>query len=426
MSFTEYNGVSGQEKLVRKTSVSHFNSESSLFFNSIEMRLRPIPFFFVVVFVLFGCDKQVRSQSQSQSQGQAQNSFRTEPQTLPDPGDSISASRKTAITRAVERATPAVVSVNVIQTQQVPVNPYQDPFYDFFFGRQRANVMQQDVQSMGSGFVISSDGYIVTNQHVANGASKITIAFADGRTLPATLIGSDQGTDLALLKVETDEALPHLTFELNDGAIVGEWAIALGNPFGLFQASDPTVTVGVVSALGRDLQPQDNRYYLDMIQTDASINRGNSGGPLLNALGNVIGVNTAIFTESGGSVGIGFAVPAEKAVRVLEELRDNGFVDRAYYIGLRGRTLPDRWAQTLGLSEARGVVVENVDPGSPAEDAGFKPYDVILKVANEPITNQNDFVGRLFEYRPGDVVPMEVVREGEMVRINMKLGSQRE
>ena len=314
----------------------------------------------------------------------------------------------------------------MIQTQQVPVNPYQDPFYDFFFGRQRANVMQQDVQSMGSGFVISSDGYIVTNQHVANGASKITIAFADGRTLPATLIGSDQGTDLALLKVETDEALPHLTFELNDGAIVGEWAIALGNPFGLFQASDPTVTVGVVSALGRDLQPQDNRYYLDMIQTDASINRGNSGGPLLNALGNVIGVNTAIFTESGGSVGIGFAVPAEKAVRVLEELRDNGFVDRAYYTGLRGRTLPDRWAQTLGLSEARGVVVENVDPGSPAEDAGFKPYDVILKVANEPITNQNDFVGRLFEYRPGDVVPMEVVREGEMVRINMKLGSQRE
>ena len=182
----------------------------------------------------------------------------------------------------------------------------------------------------------------------------------------------------------------------------------------------------MVSALGRDLQPQDNRYYLDMIQTDASINRGNSGGPLLNALGNVIGVNTAIFTESGGSVGIGFAVPAEKAVRVLEELRDNGFVDRAYYTGLRGRTLPDSWAQTLGLSEARGVVVENVDPGSPAEDAGFKPYDVILKVANEPITNQNDFVGRLFEYRPGDVVPMEVVREGEMVRINMKLGSQRE
>ena len=381
------------------------------------MRLRPIVFF-LFVFVFVGCEQQVQSQ--------AQNSFQSESGALPDAGDSIMASRKTAITRAVEKATPAVVSVNVIQTQQVRVDPYQDPFYDFFFGRQRANVMQQEVQSMGSGFIISADGYIVTNEHVAVGASKITIAFSDGRTLPATLIGSDQGTDLALLKVETDEPLPYLDFELDEGPIVGEWSIALGNPFGLFEASDPTVTVGVVSALGRDLQPQDNRYYLDMIQTDASINRGNSGGPLLNALGNVIGVNTAIFTESGGSVGIGFAVPAEKAVRVLEELRDNGFVDRAYYTGLRGRTLPARWAETLGLSEAEGVVVENVDPGSPAEAAGFKPYDVILRVANEPVKNQTDFVGRLFEYRPGDIVPMEVIREGNIVAINMKLGSQRE
>lgn len=387
----------------------------------IVMRVRPLSFFLVVIFVLFGCDQQVKSQSQTE----AQNSFRTESSPLPNVQDSIMESRKTAITRAVEKATPAVVSVNVIQTQQVRVNPYQDPFFDFFFGRQRANVMQREVQSMGSGFVITADGYIVTNEHVAVGASQITIAFSDGRTLPARLIGSDQGTDLALLKVETEEPLPHLTFELNEGPIVGEWSIALGNPFGLFEASDPTVTVGVVSALGRDLQPQDNRYYLDMIQTDASINRGNSGGPLLNALGNVIGVNTAIFTESGGSVGIGFAVPAEKAVRVLEELRDNGFVDRAYYTGLRGRTLPERWAQTLGLKEAKGVVVENVDPGSPAEQAGFKPYDVIVMVANEPIKDQSDFVGRLFEYRPGDEVPMQVIREGNNMPIRMKLGSQR-
>jgi len=334
--------------------------------------------------------------------------------------------RATAITRAVEMATPAVVSVNVIQTQKLAVNPYQDPFYEFFYGRQRANVIEREVQSMGSGFLISADGYIVTNEHVAGGASQITIAFPDGTTLPATLIGADQGTDLALLKVESSEPLPYLSFELDQGPIVGEWSIALGNPFGLFEASDPTVTVGVVSATGRDLQPQNNRYYLDMIQTDASINRGNSGGPLLSAMGKVIGVNTAIFTESGGSVGIGFAVPAEKAVRVLEELRDNGFVDRAYYTGLRGRTLPARWAEALGLAEAKGVVVENVDPGSPAEQAGFQPYDVILKVASESITDQTDFVGRLFEYRPGDDVLMEVVREGKMVSISMKLGSQRE
>jgi serine protease Do len=385
------------------------------------MQIRSL-IFFLALFVLLGCDQQVQSQAQSQSK----NSFRRESQVLPVVPGSIMEGRKTAITRAVERATPAVVSVNVIQTQRVQVNPYQDPFYDFFFGRQRANVMDREVQSMGSGFLISEDGYIVTNEHVAGGASKITIAFPDGKTLPATLIGSDQGTDLALLKVESDQPFPHLTFELEDGPIVGEWSIALGNPFGLFEASDPTVTVGVVSATGRDLQPQDNRYYMDMIQTDASINRGNSGGPLLNALGNVIGVNTAIFTESGGSVGIGFAVPAEKAVRVLEELRDKGFVDRAYFTGLRGRTLPAIWAQQLGLAEAKGVVVENVDPGSPAEEAGFKPYDVILRVAGEDVDDQTEFVGRLFEYRPGDIVPMEVIREGKVVAIAMKLGSQRE
>ncbi|MDA1028279.1 MAG: trypsin-like peptidase domain-containing protein [Bacteroidetes bacterium] len=376
--------------------------------------------FIVAMFVVLGCDQQVQSQTKPT------DSFRSESQVMPDAQNSIMEGRRTAITRAVERATPAVVSVNVIQTQRVQVNPYQDPFYDFFFGRQRANVLDQEVQSMGSGFIISADGYIVTNDHVAGGASKITIAFADGKTLPATLIGSDQGTDLALLKVESDVPLPHLTFELSDGPIVGEWSIALGNPFGLFEASEPTVTVGVVSATGRDLQPQDNRYYLDMIQTDASINRGNSGGPLLNAMGNVIGVNTAIFTESGGSVGIGFAVPAEKAVRILEEIRDKGFVDRAYFTGLRGRTLPAVWAQQLGLAEAKGVVVENVDPGSPAEQAGFKPYDVILKVAGETVNDQTQFVGRLFEYRPGDVVPMEIVRDGKIVAINMKLGSQRE
>lgn len=380
------------------------------------MQLRSI-LFFLVVFVFLGCDQQVQSQSQ--------NTFRTQSEPGESLQDTIMSGRQNAITRAVGQATPAVVSVNVIQTQQVRVNPYQDPFYDFFFGRQRANVMEREVKSMGSGFVISADGYIVTNEHVAGGASKITIAFPDGTNLPATLIGSDSGTDLALLKVDSDKPLQHLSFELDEGPIVGEWSIALGNPFGLFEASDPTVTVGVVSATGRDLQPQDNRYYLDMIQTDASINRGNSGGPLLNAMGKVIGVNTAIFTESGGSVGIGFAVPAEKAVRVLDEIREKGFVDRAYYTGLRGRTLPAQWAQSLGLSEAKGVVVESVDPESPADKAGFKPYDVIMQVDQSAINDQTDFVGRLFEYRPGDNVPLKVVREGKIVDINMVLGSQR-
>ena len=363
------------------------------------MKRRPL-LIFLMAFWLIGCDQQVQSQS----------TFRPEANAAPGVQDSIGFGRTTAITRAVQIATPAVVSVNVTQTQRIQVNPYQDPFYDFFFGRQRAKVMDRDVQSMGSGFVISSDGYIVTNDHVAGEASQITIAFPDGTTLPATLIGSDAGTDLALLKVESELPLAHLAFELSSPPLVGEWSIALGNPFGLFEASDPTVTVGVVSATGRDLQPQDNRFYMDMIQTDAAINRGNSGGPLLNALGNVIGVNTAIFTESGGSVGIGFAVPAEKAVRVLEEIRDKGFVDRSYYTGLRGRTLPQRWAQALGLSEARGFVVEEVDPGSPADVAGFKPYDVIRALEGEDVDDQNELLGYLFDYRPGDTISLEIVR----------------
>lgn len=368
--------------------------------------------------VLAGCQQAVQSQDA--------NSFRS---SASESGvsvqDSIMFGRTNAITRAVQVATPAVVSVNVTQTQQIRVNPFNDPFYDFFFGRQRSRVMERQVQQMGSGFVISPNGYIVTNDHVAGNASQITIAFPDGTTLPARLVGTDTGTDLALLKVDPEGELPHLDFELGAPPIVGEWSIALGNPFGLFEASDPTVTVGVVSATGRDLQPQDNRFYTDMIQTDAAINRGNSGGPLLNAQGRVIGVNTAIFSESGGSVGIGFAVPAEKAVRVLEELRDKGFVDRAYYTGLNGRTLPAQWAQALGIPNATGVVVENVDPGSPADEAGFQPYDVIRAFNGEKVTNREDFLGYLFEYRPGETVTLEVVRNGQAVKLGLKLASQR-
>ncbi|MGB0650222.1 MAG: S1C family serine protease [Rhodothermales bacterium] len=383
-------------------------------------------FLLVAGLVMAGCQQQVQSQDQ-----QEENSFRSsQAGVMNDEAlqDSITFGRMNAITRAVQNATPAVVSVNVTQNQQVRVNPnpYNDPFYDFFFGRQRSRVLERQVQSMGSGFVISPSGYIVTNDHVAGNASAITIAFPDGTTLPAQLVGSDPGTDLALLKVNPEESLPYLEFELSGGPIVGEWSIALGNPFGLFEAADPTVTVGVVSATGRDLQPQDNRFYMDMIQTDAAINRGNSGGPLLNARGNVIGVNTAIFTESGGSVGIGFAVPGEKAVLILEELRDKGYVDRAYYTGLQGRTLPAQWAQALGLSEARGVVVEEVDPGSPADLAGFRPYDVIRSFEGDAVDTREDFLAYLFEYRPGETVSLQVIRDGGQIELEMVLGSQRE
>ncbi|MYF41639.1 MAG: trypsin-like serine protease, partial [Rhodothermaceae bacterium] len=211
-------------------------------------------------------------------------------------------SRQTAITRAVQAATPAIVSVNVIEVQLQRVlyrDPIEDLFNDPFFGpffERRSRVIEQPVEILGSGFVISPDGYIVTNHHVAGDAVKITVSLANGQTLDADLIGTDKATDLALLKVSTDEPLEYLRFSSEPEPIIGEWAIALGNPFGLFEAAAPTVTVGVISAAERDLGIQDGHILNDMIQTDAAINWGNSGGPLINALGEVIGVNTAIYT----------------------------------------------------------------------------------------------------------------------------------
>jgi len=362
--------------------------------------------------VLLGCRQNVQSQQQSFSS----------PPVVEAMQDSIASGRLNAITRAVETASPAVVSINVTKTIQT-VDPFSDPFYNFFYGRQRSRVRERQIQNMGSGFVISADGYIVTNDHVAGDATAITVAFPNGQTYPGRLIGSDPASDLSLVKVDTDDELHFLTFADRAKPIVGEWSIALGNPFGLFEASDPSVTVGVVSATGRDLQPQEGRIYRDMIQTDAAINRGNSGGPLLNALGQVIGVNTAIVTESGGSVGIGFAVPALKAVRVLNELRENGFVDRSYYIGLRGQSMTSRIARNWNLTPSSGVIVESVDPDSPAETAGFRPYDIIVSVAGERVDSQVDFASRLYDFRPGDEVSIDIVRRGTPMTLAMVLGS---
>ena len=337
----------------------------------------------------------------------------------------LGASRRTAITRAVEAASPAVVSVNVIEVRNVVRR--SNPLAEFFYGRPIPDqVFQQEVQGLGSGFVVSPDGYIVTNDHVAGNATRITIAFADGRQMPAELVGSDPETDIALLKVETDEPLPYLDYETREGAIVGEWAIALGNPFGLFEATEPTVTVGVVSAVGRDFPAQQGRTFRDMIQTDAAINSGNSGGPLVDALGRVIGMNTFIFsTRSGGSVGLGFAVPAWRIEQVTEELRTTGTVDRSAYTGLRVRPITDRIARMLDLPEARGLIVTSVESASPAERAGLLPRDVIVSVGGEAVTSSEDVRQLLIDNRAGDTVRLGVVRGGETRDLSLTLESGR-
>jgi len=375
--------------------------------------------------VALGCNHEAQSQLATPTPSQSPDSA------IADVNESVYASRQTAITRAVELASPAVVSVNVTGIQQVR---YRDPFADFFsdpwlehfFGQgRRDRIQERQVQNLGSGFVISSDGYIVTNDHVAGGATRITVAFPDGRTLEGRLIGTDPASDIALIKVDPDEPLPFLKFSDDRSPIVGEWAVALGNPFGLFEAAEPSVTVGVVSAKGRNLEStRDGRIYHDMIQTDAAINRGNSGGPLVNAVGEVIGVNTAIYSQTGGSVGIGFAVPVERVTRIIEELRENGEVDRSWYTGLHVWDVDRRIARALDLSDVRGVLVRDVDPGSPAEQAGFQAYDVIVTVAGEKINNQNGIVAHLYDYRPGDAVTFGIIRDGIEQDLNLRLGRQ--
>lgn len=378
---------------------------------------------FIATCLLMSCNQQAQSQESSEALPP-----QTDFSSVAEANTQVMLSRHNAITHAVEKASPAVVSVNVIGVERVQyTDPFAgDPWMEYFFGRRRSRVYERQVQGVGSGFVISPDGYIVTNEHVAHNAAKITVAFMDGATLEAELVGRDEATDLALLKVDTSMTLPHLNFTESTNPIPGEWAIALGNPFGLFEAAEPTVTVGVISGVGRDFQPQENRIYRDMIQTDAAINQGNSGGPLINALGEVIGVNTFIYTARGssGSIGLGFAVPAHKARDIVNELRTNGEVDRSYYTGLRGLDVNERIARALGLAQARGFIVRDVDPNSPAERAGFQPYDVILSFEGEEIDNQIDLAGRLYDFRPGDTVSLEVLRDAQMVNLRLEIGRQ--
>ena len=371
----------------------------------------------VVLLFSLGCGNRASSQEHLDTTQVAEST----PETIVEATAQIIDSRRTAITAAV-------VSINVIEVQRVQVRDpfsdlFSDPWFEQFFGRRRAREYERQLKGLGSGFVISPDGYVVTNDHVAGRATKVTVAFSNGETYDAEIIGTDQPTDLTLLKIEPEEPLPYLEFASEEHPTVGEWAIALGNPFGLFEASDPTVTVGVVSAVNRNFSVQDGRVYRDMIQTDASINRGNSGGPLVNALGQVIGINTFIVTPTGvGSIGLGFAVPAGKASRIIEELKSSGAIDRSYYTGLYGVDVNQRIARALRLQSAAGVFVQDVDPDSPAEEAGFEPYDVIVGVAGENVSNRSDFVARLYDFRPGDEVGFDVIRGGSERRLTMSLG----
>ncbi|HJU86572.1 MAG TPA: trypsin-like peptidase domain-containing protein, partial [Gemmatimonadota bacterium] len=292
------------------------------------------------------------------------------------PSESIDISRQNAIVTAAREIGPAVVSVNVVATQVVRERSFfDDPFMDpFFRGLFPPRERLRQVQSLGSGFIVSPDGYILTNQHVVSGATEIVATLMDGRQLPAELVQADEGTDLAVLKVEADD-LPTAPLGNSDDILIGEWAIAIGNPFGYLLADrNPSVTVGVISAIGRDVRPEPEgrgQIWSGMIQTDAAINPGNSGGPLVNAAGEVIGVNAFIFSGgSGGSIGLGFAIPINRARRVLQDIVEYGTIRRPW-LGLHLAAVPS----DNGRAPA-GARVVGVDPASPGERAGIEPGDV--------------------------------------------------
>lgn len=336
----------------------------------------------------------------------------------------ITSSRNNIITETVKIVSPAVVGINVIEIRQYR-DPFSyffdDPFFRQFFGN-RPNYNQK-VKGLGSGFIISPDGYIITNDHVAGNASEITITMTDGKHFEAKIIGSDPISDICLLKIEADN-LPYIHLGNSEDIIIGEWVIALGNPFGLFDLNDkPTVTVGVISATGMNLEPINNRYYLNMLQTDAAINGGNSGGPLVNSLGEVIGMNTLIFTAGGsqGNIGLGFAIPINKVKKIITELKEKGKINRDYDIGLRIQSIDEGIAGYYNLQTNKGVIITHIIIGSPAAKAGLKVGDIILEVDGYKINNDKILIGVFQEFRTGQTISLKLIRDNHEITRNMTL-----
>jgi Do/DeqQ family serine protease len=324
----------------------------------------------------------------------------------------------TNIADVVENISSAVVNINTtIKTTLSSNDPFfNDPFFQQFFGDSMRPPRTQVSHGIGSGFIISADGYIVTNEHVVNQATEITVTVVGiDEPITAQVVGADQELDLAVLKINANRELP--TIGLGDSITLraGEWVIAIGNPYGL----DHTVTAGVVSALGRPVEIE-NRLYRNLIQTDAAINPGNSGGPLLNLVGQVIGINTAVNAQAQG---IGFAIPINTVKDVLEDLIHKGKVIRPY-LGVYMKQISSDIAYYLNLPDQKGTLISEVVPNSPAQKAGLRAQDVIRKINDQATTDPEDLRQKLREYQTGDKVILEIIREGKTLQISVVLGEQ--
>ena len=320
---------------------------------------------------------------------------------------------------AAQKAMPAVVNVFSSKDGSLPPDPRQnDPLFRYFFGDRNKNQKQQEqpAANLGSGVIVSPDGYILTNQHVIDGADQIEIALSDGRTTNAKVIGIDPETDLAVLKINLPN-LPTITLGRMDQTRVGDVVLAIGNPFGVGQ----TVTMGIISALGRNHLGINT--FENFIQTDAPINPGNSGGALVDVNGNLLGINTAIYSRSGGSLGIGFAIPVSTARSVLESIITSGSVTRGW-IGVEPQDVTPEIADSFGLKEKSGAIVAGVLQGGPADKAGIKPGDVLTSVNGEAITDTTRLLNVIAQIKPGTDAHVHLVRKNKDMDIDVLIGKR--
>ncbi|AGK47996.1 MULTISPECIES: Do family serine endopeptidase [Burkholderia] len=319
---------------------------------------------------------------------------------------------------AAQKAMPAVVNVFSSKDGSLPPDPRaKDPLFRYFFGDRNARRQQEEpAANLGSGVIVSSEGYILTNQHVVDGADQIEVALADGRTATAKVIGSDPETDLAVLKINMTN-LPTITLGRSDQARIGDVVLAIGNPFGVGQ----TVTMGIISALGRNHLGINT--FENFIQTDAPINPGNSGGALVDVNGNLLGINTAIYSRSGGSLGIGFAIPVSTARNVLESIITTGTVTRGW-IGVEPQDVTPEIAESFSLAQKSGAIVAGVLQGGPADKAGIKPGDILVSIDGEEITDTTKLLNVVAQIKPGTPAKVHVVRKGKELDVTVVIGKR--
>ncbi len=334
------------------------------------------------------------------------------------PGDSLRATGPVSYAEAVNRAAPAVVNIATRKVIEEQANPlFDDPLFRHFFGDMPgAMPRQRQESSLGSGVIINAQGYILTNNHVIDGAEQISVTLKDGRSAEAKIVGADPEADLAVLKVELAE-LPVMTLGDSDQLRVGDVVLAIGNPFGVGQ----TVTFGIVSATGRS-QLGINTFE-NFIQTDAAINPGNSGGALITASGELIGINTAIFSRSGGSQGIGFAIPTSLAKGSMEQIIEFGHVRRGW-LGVEIQAITPELAESFGLKDQQGAIIAGVLRGGPADQAGLKPGDVLTEVNDTKVSDANAALNMIARTAPGESIKVHALRNGKAMEVKVEIGER--